>query len=194
MFPFLMIFIVFCILLSYYIKKSDNDQKKITEEFWEKELRANAVRKKDISKLDYITIPLEKIPEPLGTSCEKSFFSLAEKPMLNLTGISNTDLKLSYGTANLNILSEYDNNYAEMISLLPEYCLELQKAGQEDTAQMLLEFAVNKKADSRKIYSQLAAIYQKKGLNAKIDWLMTTSEVLPEITKNAIQKDLSAMY
>ena len=121
MFPFLTIFLVFIAILTYYLKKNDSAQAKIEEDFWNKERKANAVRKQDISKLDYITIPLEKIPQPLQTPCEEALFTLAKKPMLNLTGISNTDLKLQYGTANLTILSEYDNNFSEMVALLPEY-------------------------------------------------------------------------
>ena len=80
MFPFLAIFIVFCIVLTYYIRKGDSSQKKVMDDFWEKERQANAIRKKDISKLDYITIPLEKIPHSLDTQVEKDFFSLCNLP------------------------------------------------------------------------------------------------------------------
>lgn len=193
MFPFLAIFVIFCLILTYYIRKNDSQQQKVQDAFWEKERMSNAVRKKDISKLDYITIPFDKIPVKLETSTEEAFFALAEKPMLNLTGISNTDLKLQYGTANLEILSEYDINFTDFVALLPEYSSELLDAGYEETAQMLLEFAVGVKADSRKIYKQLAHIYSKNHQPDKIKWLMESTEGLPEITKNAIQKDLSSM-
>ena len=83
MFPFLAIFIVFCLTLTFYIRKNDAAQQKVQDEFWEKERQSNAVRKKDISKLDYITIPLDKIPVKLETSAEKKIYALAEKPMLN---------------------------------------------------------------------------------------------------------------
>ena len=193
MFPFLAIFISFCLVLTYYIRKSDASQQKVNDEFWEKERLANTIRKQDISKLDYITIPFEKIPHKLDTLTEKKFFSLADKPMLNLTGISNTDLKLQYGTANINILSEYDANFIEFVSLVPMYADELLEAGREDTAKMLLEFAVSCKADSRKIYTQLANIYISNGQSDKIHELLEASNALPELTKKAIQKDLSSM-
>lgn len=193
MFPFLAIFITFCLVLTYYIKKNDASQQKVEEEFWEKERLSNTIRKQDISKLDYITIPLEKIPEKLHTSTEKKLFALAEKPMLNFTGITNTDLKLKYGTANITVLSEYDNNFTNFVALLPEYTQELLDAGQKQTAQMLLEFAVDCKADSCKIYHQLAVIYQENNCPEKIQQLLTKSETLPELTQKAIQKDLSSM-
>ena len=191
MFPFLTIFIIFIIVLTYNIKKNDATQAKVQDEFWEKERKSNAVRKQDISKLEYITIPLEKIPHRLDTEVEKAFFALSEKTMVNLTGISNTDLKLSYGTANLTLLSEYDTNFTEMVSLLPEYTNQLLEAGEEDTARMLLEFGVDCKADSSKIYSQLASIYRAHNELDKLEYLRLASEDLPQFTRLAVQKELS---
>ena len=161
MFPFLAILIIFCLILAFYIRKNDAAQQKVQDDFWEKERQSNAVRKKDISKLDYITIPLDKIPVKLETSTEKAIFALAEKPMLNFVGISNTDLKLQYGTANLDILTEYENNFLDFVALLPDYTTELVEAGEKDSARMLLEFAVSVNADSRKIEKQLAALLEE---------------------------------
>lgn len=191
MLPILTIFIVFLVVLTYHIKKSESAQAKVEEAFWEKERASNAVRKQDISKLEYITIPWEKIPHSLNTDVENAFFALSEKTMVNLTGISNTDLKLTYGTANLALLSEYDTNFTEMVSLLPEYCKQLLDAGYTDIAQELLEFAVQFKADSSKIYAQLAALYRNQGNQQKLDWLRNASEELPSLTKLAVQKELS---
>ena len=75
--------------------------------------------------------------------------------------------------------------------MLPTYVQELLDAGQTDTAQMLLEFAISTKADSCKIYQLLLSIYKESGQLNKIDYLMTASNELPELTKKAIQKNLS---
>lgn len=194
MFPFLLIFIVFVCILAYYSKKGSAKQKKVTEEFWEKERQSNAVRKKNISNLDYITIPLEKFPQKFETPSEEAFFSFTEKTMLNLTGISNTDLKLTYGTANLNILSEYDTNFADMIAVLPQYAAELIEAGEADTAKDLLEFAISCNADSAKIYKQLADIYHKKGEDHKIKELLEKADTLPTYTKSTVENELSVYF
>lgn len=161
MFPFLAILIIFCLILAFYIRKNDTAQQKVQDEFWEKERLSNAVRKKDISQLDYIIIPLDKIPVKLETSIEERFYALAEKPMLNFVGISNTDLKLEYGTANLDILTEYENNFLNFVALLPDYATELIAAGEKETAYMLLEFAVNVNADSRKIDNLLLQLKEE---------------------------------
>ena len=158
MLPFLAIFIVFCLMLTFYIRKNDGAQQKVQDEFWEKERLSNAVRKKDISKLDYINIPFDKIPVKLESSTEKEIYALAEKPMLNFVRTSNTDLKLQYGTANLDILMEYENNFLDFVALLPEYANELIEAGEKESALMLLEFAVSVNADSRKIDNLLTQL------------------------------------
>ena len=155
MFPFFTIFIVFCLILTFFIRKNDQAQQKAQDDFWAKERQSNAVRKKDITKLDYIIIPLEKIPVKLNSETEKAIYALAEKPMLNFVGISNTDLKLQYGTANLDILTEYENNFLDFVSILPDYTQELFDAGEKQAALELLEFAVSVNADSRKIDRQL---------------------------------------
>ena len=191
MFPFLTVFIIFLVILTYHIKKNDAAQAKVQDEFWEKERKSNAVRKQDISKLDYITIPLDKLPHRLDSETENAFFALSEKTMVNLTGISNTDLKLTYGTANLALLSEYDVNFMEWVALLPTYAQELLDAGYEDSAQLLLEFAVECNADSARIYSMLISIYRSQNATEKLNWLRERSENLPQFTRLAVQKELA---
>jgi hypothetical protein len=48
----------------------------------------------------------------------KEIHSLSEKKMLNLIGVSNTELKETYGPANLEALSIYDQTYARYIRTL----------------------------------------------------------------------------
>ena len=61
-FPFLGLFIIFLSVAAYYRKRATAQQKKVTEDFWNREDQANQIRRKDISNLPYITIPLEKFP------------------------------------------------------------------------------------------------------------------------------------
>ena len=56
--PILTILILlFVVVFTYRIKKTDNDQDALMEQFRENELKANSTRKQDISNLSYITIP-----------------------------------------------------------------------------------------------------------------------------------------
>ena len=43
------------------------------------------------------------------------------RKLLNLSGISNTDLKLQYGHANLDLLAEYDQNFSNLLRCLDSF-------------------------------------------------------------------------
>ena len=188
---FLFVFLIFLVLLTYHIKKSKSHQQKVIQDFLDKEQAANHTRKQDISQLNYITIPWEKLPENVETPSKNAFWALQNKSLLNLTGISNTDLKLQYGVANLELLSEYDANFTEMVSLLPTYAGELMEQGYTSHAKDLLEFGVSCQADSRKIYFLLADIYKQQGETSKISFLIDQAQNLPELTKQAVLNQLS---
>ena len=172
------------------MKKGNSAQQKAHADFLEKERLANATRKQDISHLDYIQIPLDCIIDRTYSKAEEIIFQLSEKPMLNLTGISNTDLKLTYGAQNLTQLSEYDTNFLEFVSILPEYTLELIENGQTQTALTLLEFAISCRADSKKIYLQLAELYNAQQATDKLVALYESTHELTDFAKASIQKEL----
>ena len=140
MFVFLAIFIVFLLYINFLMHKNKRAQENLEKQFWDRERSANFTRKKDISNLNYLIITEDKIPQNLTTDAKKSLETLCGQKMLNLSSMSNTDLKLEYGVA--------------------IYAQELSDAGYTDQARQLLEFAVSCHVDNSSIYTQLAAIYQ----------------------------------
>ena len=151
MFVFLAIFIVFLLYINFLMHKNKRAQENLEKQFWDREHSANFTRKKDISNLNYLIITQDKIPQNLTTDAKKSLETLCGQKMLNLSSMSNTDLKLEYGVANL------DERNAAI------YAQELSDAGYTDQARQLLEFAVSCHVDNSSIYTQLAAIYQTGG-------------------------------
>ena len=115
--------IILCLEILYHRKKDERESKNARKRFWEKEAEANSVRKKDITFLNYIDIPLESLPFIHTDDDELNEYQnivkdLAGKRILNLGGISNTDLKLEYGPANLPELMQYDDNYNTLTATL----------------------------------------------------------------------------
>ena len=91
--------------------------------FWQRERDANNTRKQDISQLDYVdfsgvTLPFAQFEDTLLKECEQQVLNLKDKKVLNLTGISNTDLKMTYGAANLPLLTQYDQNFTLLVRTL----------------------------------------------------------------------------
>jgi Flp pilus assembly protein TadD len=188
----LAILIIFAVILHNTIRKSTEAQQSLEERFWERERAANFTRRKDISNLNYLTIPLEKIPQNLHTEAENTLVRLSSCQMLNLTGKTNTDLKLEYGVANLDALSAYDENFTEFVRTVPVYAQELIDAGQISEAQELLELAVSYRADASTIYTTLADLYQQSGQTARIQALIDTVNTIDSISKNIILERLKA--
>lgn len=169
LFPFVA---VSSMLFASLLHKSTNTREKNREAFWEKERNANNTRKKNIDNLDYITIPYEKLPlidnpsEKIA-SYQKQILLLEGQRILNLGGISNTDLKLTYGAANLTALSEYDENYTLMVTTFAKWADALLAEKFNNEALSLLETAVDMGCDSSAIYTRLAQIYADKKIDKK---------------------------
>lgn len=190
---FSIIILILVGILTYQLRKTTNAQKEVEDNFWTREREANFVRPKDISNLCYITIPDGLLPLNIESDTEKEIATFIDKKMLNLTGMTNTDVKLEYGRQNFDKLSTYDDNFTQFIKLVPEYAKELMDANQVSDARNLLEFAVKNKADIRQIYQLLSSIYVDSGESGKINNLIAYAQNLDSLTKNMIINDMNAI-
>lgn len=123
---FFIVTLMLVLWVSYQKHRTDRIAEAKREAFWEKERLANTTRKKDLSNLDYITIPVENLPFPETgdeeiTDIQNYLLKLSGTKIVNFTGISNTDLKLQYGAPNINLLMEFDKNYMELVRYLYRY-------------------------------------------------------------------------
>ena len=199
-FPFLASFIVLIITITLASKKAEKKRLKNTEEFWERERKANAVRKKSLEDLEYISIPFDSFPmdtaadDDIITSCHKDLESLRDEKIVNFTGFSNTDLKLEYGTANITPLSQYDQNYTLFVRTLQAWGKQLHELGYHDEALTVLEYAIATRTDISATYYLAASIYQEKGQAEKINHLLLVAETLQSAMKNAIVRTLKESY
>lgn len=189
--PFVLIFVV---VLSFVIKNNNRKEKQLTEEFWEKERQANSTRKKNIEHLDYITIPLNDLPFFENLDKDLTFYQnevkrISESPILNLTGFSNTDLKLEYGVGNFTKLSEYDENYTKLVSALARWGERLISLGYEKEGIQVLEFGIDCKTDVSSNYITLAKIYSQLPATEaapKLKKLSDTAANLNSMTRETI--------
>ena len=164
------------------------------KEFWDREEQANSIRKQDISQLEYITIPLDVLPFKDTNDTKLSEYqdtvrSLSEYKILNLTGISNTDLKLQYGAANLEALSLADQRFTTLARTLASWGTYLYDMGDIAGATTVLEFGIDCRSDVSANYLTLARIY-KESCPERIDELKTIAEGLNSLTKNSILSGL----
>ncbi len=195
-FPILASLIVFILVLSRAIRRNRQTEEEIEQQFWEREKKANSVRKKSLDHLDYIQIPIENLPlsVPLedaeALDCVRLLRELSDQKIVNLTGYSNTDLKLEYGTANITPLSEYDQNYTLLVRTLQRYADILLQNSYDDEARQILEFALGTHTDISRTYYQLAELYVKSGKPEKISELIHVAEALNSSNRNTILRKL----
>ena len=80
---------------------------------------------------------------------------LKDKKILNLTGISNTELKLSYGVANLTELTEYDDNFTTLIKAIASLGHALIDNNDTADALSFLEYGISIGSDISSNYIDL---------------------------------------
>jgi len=170
------------------------------ENFWEKERKSNNVRKKSLENLDYICIPTDFLP--FGTAgnnkelenFEQEVLALKNEKIVNLTGISNTDLKLEYGTANITALSSYDQNYTALVRALQNWGKALYDSARYEDATVVLEFAVKTRTDITATYRLLIDIYKTKlslneyEIEKKLNSLIPIADNLNSLSRLTILK------
>lgn len=202
-YPFFASFIVFGFLFSFSIKRRIKTEKKYVFNFWERERMADSTRRKSLENLDYVAIPLKELPMdvlaelPEIQEFHQKLRELSEKKIVNFAGYSNTDLKLTYGAPNLNLLSEYDANYEELITLLQNWAsLLLQNWGEsaqlcpeeerKQAAKTILAYAVSIGSDIAASYEKLIKLYLEYGEQDKIPALKEKAEKLRSLSKGRV--------
>lgn len=195
-FPFFASFLVFTVWLTYEISKHNKLDAERDRSFWEKEHRANNTRRKPLDDLPYITVPLDSLflhllPEDeQAAEYKETLRTLSEAPIVNFTGITNTDLKLKYGAPNIDLLSRYDQHYTVLARTLNQWAACLHKNGYSKEAREVLEFAVSTGTDVSASYKLLCEIYREENTPEKIKELYPTVEALNSAMKNTIVRIL----
>ena len=201
-FPFLASFIMLAVILNINMRRVSRKTEEREAQFWERERKSNNVRKKSLENLDYIHIPFDLLPfdtagdNPVLQSAEEELRALSEEKIVNFTGITNTDLKLEYGTANITVLTQYDQNYTALVCALQKWGKELYDQGRYEDAAKVLEFSVKTRSDITAPDRILADLYRTKlGLNEdeiakKIDALIPIAKNLNSLSRTTILKIL----
>lgn len=183
--------IIFMAVVSYKRMKANHQDQAAQNAFWNREHTANLTRRQDISHLDYVdfsnvTLPFALFQDDLLKQCETQVLALKEKRILNLTGISNTDLKLQYGAANLPELMQYDQNFTLLARTLNTWGQRLQELSYTQEAVCVLAFAVSVKSDIRATWQLLAQLYAESGDFSKIQEMKTAASELNSLAKQPI--------
>ena len=188
--------ILFCIWLAFSISRSRKTGQRTERDFWEKEALADRTRKQPLDGLAYIEVPYDMLPFSLMpddpalaaavADCHRIINGFHEKKAVNLTGISNTDLKLTYGAPNIALLTEYDENYTLLVRTMQKWADLLLKAGFKQGAVSIMEFCIETRTDISATYRILADIYREQGAYDNIEKLREAADSLTSIMRQPI--------
>jgi len=182
----LAIVLISMLAISIAIKKSKKVEENTEKDFWEREHEANFTRKKSIDDLNYISIPNEIIDLN-----NKNINVFADKKIVNLNGIPNTDLKLEYGAPNITILSEYDQNYTDLITTLASEADAYMGENKINEARIVLEYATDINTDIARCWEALANIYINSDEKNLIHLLIKKAENIKTFRGTAILRKLN---
>lgn len=175
---FFICMLIFVAWLWYERTKHSRLQAKRSQEFWDREEKANHTRNKDISGLPYLHINMEEIPGENHSShtisdAWEELNQLSKQPMLDLSEYSNTDLKLAFGVGNFKLLSDYDDNYNNFLVGLSILARRFSDISEDETAIICYQLVL--KYGSRKItdYTALANLFIKADQPEELSALIT---------------------
>lgn len=175
-FPILTGVIIFIFVLTFFIRRSNRIQDEDYETFWEREKRARLVPPKDLGTIAYLNVPIEKfsfgsLADSSVQDMEREIEAISKKPLLNLTGKTNTELRETYGAPNLEAMKEIGDDFDRLTVLLTDYAQALFDAELIDEAIPVLEYSIFIKTDVSKSYTLLGDCYFKKGQARRIETL-----------------------
>lgn len=198
-FTFFSLFVIFALWTVYEIHKSKSKQQKDEQNFWEREREADNVRRKPVDNLPYIMITDEIIPNIDSSndnllSLINQLSAMKELKILNLSGKTNTDLKMEYGPANLPFLTECDNNFIKLCRITNALGKELADNNYINDAISIYEFAIFNGSDVSSSYQELAKLYLNSGRKEDIKKLIDKAETLDSLLKESIISKLNDCY
>lgn len=186
--------IVFLVVFTMKLSRAKKESR-ASDEFWSRERAANETRKINPDTIEYLNIPLDTLPfQDTGDAelkeLQDTVKALSGERLLNLTGMTNTDIKLAYGAANLPMVSQCDQRFTLLSRTLYRWAVYLTDHDESEKAKAVLECAVSCKSDISGIYTLLADIYIKEQTPEKVEELIRIAEELPTLMKASILQKL----
>lgn len=192
--PYFGLVIIFVVWLSYELHKSRRKNEKASEDFWEREIEAGSVRRQSTDDIKFICFDTSVLPldrgEPdseLESLCDR-IEKLSVKKIADLSAYTNTDLKMKYGVANFQELSEADTRFTSLTPLVGNLCNYLYENNRSDEAMKVSEYAINIGIHTSVVMLTLAKIHKDRGESQKIASLLAIAKEDEKCPASLIEK------
>ncbi len=196
-------FTIFALLFYYNIKKTSKKDNAAKEAFWEKEQASLSVRKKEFEPSDYIKPDMNRLsmvtPFTMApgdsmhlSQLRQRLHSLESMDMMNFSHLSNTEIRIRFGTANQSIITTNEQHLHMFLKTLYEYGMFMTRHNEKAEAIAAFELAVDLGSDYSNHYLELAKLYESEQDNGSIQKLIQKAESIPTLNRTLILNKLSA--
>lgn len=197
---FFILFLIFVFIFQHHLHKNMKIENEANDGFWEKEQKSLRVRRKNITEDDILHIDIQTLHFPdvslsdsdrfLYTRIKENIHRMKDLPMINLIGISNQDIRLQFGTANLPTITTYEENYTGFLKAIASYAKFMAEHNEIEEAIQAYEICVQNGSDYSHHYLALKELYTQKNEIKKIQALDSYLEKLPKSNRFIIEKKL----
>ena len=197
-FPIFTSIILFVIIFQINLRRINKKEAQQEKEYWDRERAAFTAPRKDISGLNYIKMP-EHLPLDFPISDAKAselrtrLKNLSENRIINLYGMSNTDIRLTYGALNFETLSMADTRYLIFLRTLSELAEVYFNNGFISEARVILEYAISIDSDVKNTYVLLTKIYKASGETEKAAELKHKAEAIKTMSRDGVVAALNEL-
>ena len=165
------------LVINNAIRRSNARSRKIRDEFLERERSARTTPRRSTEDLKFIHFP-DDLPLHLSTDdpqikeYQETLVNITKKSVINLSGISNTDIRLAYGAPNMEELSRADERFIVLCRTINSLSEAYARTGHRIEAIKLLEFAVSEGSDIKETWTSLGQLYLQTNNTPALDSLI----------------------
>lgn len=197
-FPILTVFLIFLVTTFAYRANLEKKRREREAQFWAREEEAKTAPNRDLTDISYIKIPLDSFPIGLVDTdeamlIEDELTSLSALPILNLSDMTNTDIRLAYGADNFDYMKSVGENFDRLEVLLCDYAKLLIENSRHAEAIPVLEFAVKENTTISSSFMLLGECYDETGRPDDIERLIAAVEARDLVMKASILDYLNGL-
>lgn len=184
--------------MAILIRKSNSKQETEIEEFLRRERESKLVRAVDLSTLPYLNVPIDRfcfgtLTDSETKAIEDEITEISKKPLLNLSGKTNTELRETYGSPNLEAMQAIGDDFDRITVLICDYAKKLMDAGEWSLAITVLEWGVFIKSDVSRNYTYLCDCFKELGQTRRIETLREQVELSDFVMKPVVLKHIEVV-
>jgi len=163
------LFVIFALLFNHRLNRLTRLEREAKVAFWESERDSLSVRKKefveenylrpDISSLTFPQLDVKDYDLVLYESLKSKLLELSTKDMMNFSHLTNTEIRLQFGTANQTAIADNESAYNTYLKTLADYGKFMNEQGELNEAIIALEECIRMKSEYSRHYLFLAQLF-----------------------------------